>query len=97
MSAAHDDSHDHIYETMRFDCTAPVDVEALGAALAAAGLLRAKGFVHAHDGELHTLQVVGRRWARAPAPVGAVAGMVCIAIKGQFDRSAVAHLAVAGH
>lgn len=85
-------NHDHFYETMRLDCTGPVDVDALGKTLAAAGLLRAKGFVRSHDGELHTLQIVGRRWRRTPAPAGAVVGMVCIAIKDQYDRNAIVHL-----
>jgi G3E family GTPase len=61
----------YVAATRHFD--APVDVAALGAALAAEGVLRAKGVLLGASGQWLELQLVGRRVdvrpaRRAPAP-----------------------------
>ncbi len=78
----HDDA---VFETHHFTVDQSVDAEKLAEILAGSGLVRAKGFVRSMKGELQTIQVVGRRWAVAPAPVGAEPGIVCIGVKGRFE------------
>jgi len=44
------------------------------------GLVRAKGFVKAHDGSMRTIQVVGKRVEIMPAPDAAKPGVVTISV-----------------
>jgi len=60
---------------------------------AAAGLLRAKGFVRRRDGGLAQVQVVGRRGTISDAPAGVSPGMVCIGLAGQINHAALSGLA----
>ena len=90
----HMHSHDSAgYDTVSIEVADPVDAEALARALAdpALCLLRAKGFIVAADGTMHTIQTVARRWSVSPAPAG-LAGpgrLVAIALPGQLDRAAI--------
>ena len=89
----HAHHHSAGYDTDNFPVTEPVQAEELARALAdpALCLLRAKGFVAAADGTLHTIQTVARRWSVSPAPAG-LAGpgrLVAIALPGQLDRDAI--------
>ena len=57
--------------------------DVLAAVHAIAGLVRAKGFVHAPDGSVHLVQVAGARvsvspWTRSPVPAS---GVLCIALR----------------
>jgi hypothetical protein len=56
--------------------------------------LRAKGFVQSGDGQLHEVQVVGRRFSTAPASGERTAGLVCIAAREALDADAI-HQAIA--
>lgn len=89
----HAHHHSAGYDTDSFPVTEPVQAETLVRALAepALCLLRAKGFVTAVDGTMHTIQTVARRWSVSPAPAG-LAGpgrLVAIALPGQLDRDAI--------
>ncbi len=70
-----------------------VDPQRLAGALAALAppLARAKGFVRAADGRLHTVQLVGRRWCVVPAPprAGDTGRLVAISAGQPLDRVAV--------
>ena len=52
-------------------------------------LLRAKGFARDIDGEIKTIQVVGKRWAVTSAPEHVSTGLVCIGKRGEFSESSV--------
>ena len=80
-----------LFETMTLPVEQPLDVESLARDLASAelALARAKGFLRTHDGEVVTLQLVGRRWSIGPAPSGVTLGLVLIGARAQFDRDAV--------
>lgn len=83
-----------IFETCSFVLDGPVDVEALAEGLACAelGLVRAKGFVKAADGAIHTIQTVGRRFETVPTTKNVAPGLVAIGPKSVIDRDAVAGL-----
>lgn len=79
-----------LYESIEFAFDRAVDVDRLARALTApeAGVLRAKGCLQDTDGRLVALQVVGRRFERAEAPVGATPGTLqVIGLRGQLDRA----------
>jgi len=86
----HDHDHDHgdgPYKTISFQPDGPVDVLRLAEALAGMdSVLRAKGFVTATDGSLHTLQIVGKRADISPAPEGVVPGFVVIGLAHGLER-----------
>jgi G3E family GTPase len=83
--------HTADYETLSFEIDAPRDPERLAAALAATGLLRAKGFVRRIDGTFATVHVVGRRTLVEPAPdwIEGPGRLVCIGLANQINRSAI--------
>lgn len=55
----------------------------------ACSLLRAKGFARDIDGELKTIQVVGKRWSVTAAPENVSTGLVCIGKRGEFSENSV--------
>lgn len=81
------DNHTQHFKTIKLAATQPVDSAKLATALASdeCGLLRAKGFVQDQSGSLHTIQVVGRRWAVTDAPTSVDCGLVCIGMDGQWQ------------
>ncbi|MEZ5857215.1 MAG: GTP-binding protein [Hyphomicrobiaceae bacterium] len=89
-----------IYATQMLEMSGPMDAEKLARALAAPalGLLRAKGFVTAQDGQTWAIQVVGARHraASASAPASHVGRIVCIGLKHELDREALQALAQPG-
>ncbi len=68
-----------------------VDVERLAQELAKPelGLIRAKGFATAEDGITHLIQIVGNRCQVTPVKQQFEDGIVCLGLKGQFNRSDV--------
>ena len=94
-SAVRSDSRfsDHTsgYVSATLDPPAGADPEALARILAdpAHRLLRAKGFARRSGGAMAAIQVVGNRWTVSEAPADAMAGLVCIGLKGQADPAAV--------
>jgi G3E family GTPase len=79
------------YETLSFEIDAPRDPERLAAALAATGLLRAKGFVRRIDGTFATVHIVGQRALVEPAPdwIEGPGRIVCIGLANQINRSVI--------
>jgi G3E family GTPase len=86
------------YESASFSPAAPVQVETLARALAdpVCGVLRAKGVLRDVDGSLKTLHVVGARFEVTPFGGGgdAVAGIVCIGLRGRVNHAAIEHALV---
>lgn len=80
-----------IFQTIEISLTEETDATELAKNLAseACALVRAKGFVKDNDGELKTVQVVGRRWSVTKAPAGVSAGIVCIGKAGEFTKESV--------
>lgn len=60
------------------------------------GIVRAKGFVRTLNGELTTIQVVGRRWVVSDAPEGASLNLVVIGHSEQLDESTIRNAIAAG-
>ncbi len=85
--------HTDGYATATLDPPAGAGPEALASLLAEPvhGLLRAKGFMRRPDGAMAAIQTVGSRWAVAPAPADAPAGLVCIGLEGRTDFAALRH------
>ena len=83
--------HTSGYVSATLDPPAGADPEALARILAdpAHRLLRAKGFARRSGGAMAAIQVVGNRWTVSEAPADAVAGLICIGLKGQADPAAV--------
>ena len=78
------------YESASFTPDQPVDVEQLARALARpeCGLVRAKGVLRDVDGSLKTLHLVGARFeVTRYAGTGAISGLACIGLRGQFVRA----------
>lgn len=69
--------------TFRLDVEHQVDATRLAEQLAEeqTGLIRAKGFILDRDGQLKTIQVVGRRWSLSIAPKDVQPGLVCIGLR----------------
>ncbi len=82
-----------VFESLSWRFDAPVDVQALTAALEsdALGLARAKGFVNDRDGRCWLVQAVGRRVELSPwnTPPEAGGRLACIGARGRFDRAAI--------
>jgi len=76
----------------------PLVAETLARALAQGGLgiIRAKGFVTAPNGDKMLIQVVGPRWTVTLANGPVADGVVCLGFRDQMDRSAVMRLAKPG-
>ncbi len=87
--------HDHAtHEAAIFTLDRPVEPRVLAKQLAAreVGLVRTKGFVHAPDGGIYTVQTVGRRWAVSKAPPSSEASgrIVCITHTSPIDAEKIA-------
>ena len=69
----------------------PLDPNALASALIEdrLGIVRAKGFIKALDGQLCELQLVGRRWTIHPAKTATTLGIVCLGPKPLFDHERI--------
>ncbi len=94
----HQEGHQlNAFETVRMEIVTPVQVEKLAQDLASPelGLLRAKGFVKSPQGELKTIQVVGRRWAVTEAPPNSQPGLVAIGVKAVVDPKVLEKVAAA--
>ena len=80
-----------IFQTIEIAVSKPVDANLIAESLSseACCLVRAKGFLKDSDGEIKTIQVVGRRWSVTPAPAGVTAGIVCIGKAGAFTEASV--------
>jgi G3E family GTPase len=87
-----------LFESASFEIGGPIDVAALGAALAdpALGLIRAKGAMHDLGGERRVVQAVGARIRIHPAPAGSRAAhgdatgrLVAIGLRGSLDAAAI--------
>lgn len=85
-----------LFERVEQRVDQPVDARALAVALArpALGVVRAKGLLRDHDGSAVALQLVGARSTIAALPARSteahIGALVCIGLKGQLDRGAVA-------
>lgn len=81
------------FDAQHFEIDGPVDPQRLAQALSSITppLARAKGLVQALDGQLHAVQVVGRRAASEPGPARAngAGRLVAISAGGPLDRTAV--------
>ena len=81
------------YDTEALTIDAPLHPQRLAEALAALSppLVRAKGLVPGPDGQLHTVQLVGRRASVGPAPAQAsgTGRLVAIAAGEPLDREAL--------
>lgn len=57
-------------------------------------LIRVKGFVQSHEGEMQTLQIVGNRWQIAPAPhhVSGKGRIVCLRHNAPINTEEIARL-----
>lgn len=87
-----DQPHDPtIFQTIEISLPKETDATALATNLASepCSLVRAKGFVKDNDGEMKTVQVVGRRWSVSKAPAGVRTGIVCIGKTGGFTEESV--------
>ncbi|MEE9315352.1 MAG: CobW family GTP-binding protein [Rhizobiaceae bacterium] len=73
----------------------PIDVEVLAKTLAEGnlGIIRAKGFATALDGEKILVQVVGKRWEISPATGNPEVGIVCLGFKETLNREILANIA----
>ena len=80
-----------IFQTIEITISTNVNAMQLAESLSneACSLVRAKGFVLDNDGEVKTIQVVGRRWSVTPAPAGVISGIVCIGKSGTFTEASV--------
>jgi len=81
-----------LYGSLELELPTDIDLDRLGASLAAAGtgVLRAKGIARTADGRLAVLHVVGRRFAVDAAPTDATPGrLIAIGLRGRLDRVAV--------
>lgn len=85
---------DRDYDSALFHPKAGSDPSHVAQGLAEGGLgvLRAKGFVGGSAGQAALVQVVGKRWQVTPAEPGDKNGVICIGLKGQFDRAGIAAL-----
>ena len=83
--------HRHLFATASYPIDAPLDPDQLATALVAdnLGIIRAKGFVKALDGQLCELQLVGRRWTVRPAETATTLGIVCLGPKPLFDQDRI--------
>ena len=83
--------HRHLFATASYPIDAPLDPDQLATALVAdnLGIIRAKGFVKALDGQLCELQLVGRRWTIRPAETATTLGIVCLGPKPLFDQDRI--------
>ena len=81
--SARSDHHATPFETCKLSLSGPVDAEALAKRIVEPerGIVRSKGFVEDLDGTMKTIQMVGRRYAIGPAPMGVSSGMVVIGTK----------------
>ena len=72
--------HQALFKTCSLPMQDPVDEKLFTESLLNdyPGLIRAKGFIRSMDGELKTLQMVGRRVEISAAPAGVVEGLVVI-------------------
>ena len=81
------------YETCLLQIPAAIDPEALARAITApeTGVIRAKGFVTARDGSVHTIQIAGARFeiARATTTITTPHAIVCIGLKGRIAPAAI--------
>ncbi|MDX2203319.1 MAG: GTP-binding protein [Hyphomicrobiaceae bacterium] len=81
------------HDSASFTVSHPVDPERLASILAhdVPALVRAKGFLPGADGQLYTLQLVGRRWtiARAPEMTAGAGRIVAISAGEPLDVAAV--------
>jgi len=84
--------HGDLFETISFTFEYPMDAEQLARELISEnlGIVRAKGFVQSHDGEMLEIQIVGHRWTITPAQNSPQSSIVCIGAKTQFQRERVA-------
>lgn len=85
---------DAAFESVVLRSENPVDVEAIGAALASGklGCVRAKGFVRDMSGSAKEIQVVGRRFEVTDHPNPPYLSIVVIGLAGDLDRSALGRL-----
>ena len=76
------------YVTQTIDVSGQVDPECFAEELVSEnpGLVRAKGFVRNMDGDMNTIQIVGKRIDISPAPKGVLPGMVTICLNSQHTR-----------
>lgn len=81
------------YESCSFAALPPLDVPGLAAALTGPGIgvLRAKGLLQDCGGATKALHVVGRR-AEVMDAYSAPAGLVCIGLRGRFDRARIENI-----
>ncbi len=80
-----------VFDSCSLDLPAGVDLETLGAALAApdSGVLRAKGLAVDASGQGRLLQVAGHRWAVTPQTVHGAGRLVLIGLRGHWDPQAL--------
>ena len=81
---------DALYHSVVVQMDAACDAAALSRRLAdpAFGLLRAKGYVRDHCGQMALIQLVGRRVDVTYPPDPGQPGVVCIGLKSRFDAAA---------
>ena len=83
---------DGLFDSIALPCADPLDGEPLAKALTDPKLhiTRAKGFFDPiPDGPRKALHIVGHRWDITDSPPNAPLGIVCIGVKGQFERDLI--------
>ncbi len=82
---------DTLFDSLVLPCPMPLNGETLAQTLAdpTLGVTRAKGFFLSAEGTHRALQLVGSRWDITSAAANVPLGIVCIGLKGQFDRDAL--------
>ena len=82
------------YESLAFDQLPALDAARLAAALAGPvlGVIRAKGIVRDLGGETSVLHVVGRRAEVITSSAHCANRLVCIGLRGRFDREAIGRI-----
>lgn len=81
-----------VFDSIEVAVTQCHDVDKLANLLADSknGIVRAKGFIRGHDGQLKTIQIVGARSSVSIAPSDATPGLVCIGKTGEVSGERVA-------
>ncbi|MEX0283188.1 MAG: GTP-binding protein [Paracoccaceae bacterium] len=91
----HDGPHaDKLFDSMviRPPDGTPPDALAKRLATGGFGIVRAKGHLPGPDGACWLVQTVGKRFEAVPSPQRFETGVVCLGLRGQLDRDAIARL-----
>ena len=85
---------DTLFESIALSPANPLDAETMARDFATGGhgVIRAKGYVTGTDGNAWLIQTVGKRWEAKPAGERHTPSVVCIGLRGNLDKKAIATL-----